>query len=64
MTIPGIMRYVKNNEELSVSKCILSRHYLPSMLFKCHSRSVLFVVKHETSWLIVFKVPENLLTLC
>lgn len=64
MTIPGIMRYVKNNEELSVSKYILSRHYLPSVPFKCHLWSdLLFVAKRKTS-LFFFKVSENLLTLC
>lgn len=58
------MRYVKNNEELSVSKYILSRHYLPSVPFKCHLWSdLLFVAKRKTS-LFFFKVSENLLTLC
>lgn len=36
MTIPGIISYVKNNEELSVAKYILSSYYPPSVPFKCH----------------------------
>lgn len=36
MTIPVIIRYIKNNETASVSKYILSSYYLPSVPFKCH----------------------------
>lgn len=65
MTIPGIIRYIKNSEELSVSKYILSSCYPPSVPFKCHScRVCLFVVKHKTFSLSLFKAVESILNLC
>lgn len=60
MTIPGIMRYIKNNEELSVPKYILSSYYPPSVPFKCHLWSVhVFVAKHKTFSLFFSKVRER-----
>lgn len=61
MTIPGIIRYIKNNEELSVSKYILSTYYPASAPFKCHLWSVaVFVLKHRTFSLFSSKVLESM----
>lgn len=60
MTIPGIIRYIKNNEMPSVSKYILSSYYPPSVPFKCHLWSVPLFVSKKTFSLFFFKVVESL----
>lgn len=65
MAIPGIIRYIKNNEELSISKQILSSYYLPSVPSKCHLWSVpLFVEKHKTFFTVFSKAVDSVLNLC
>ena len=64
MTIPGIIRYIKNNETPSVSKYILSSYYPPSVPFKCHLWSVPLFISKKTFSLFFFKVVESILNLC
>lgn len=64
MTIPVIIRYIKNNETASVSKYILSGYYLPSVPFKCHFVEGSSVAKQETFSLFFFKVVGSILNLC
>lgn len=47
MTIPGIIRPIKSNEELSVSKYILSTYYPAPASFKCHLWSAGVFVSNE-----------------
>lgn len=63
VTIAGIIRCGKSNEEQSVSKSILSGCYSTSVPFKCHLRSVRqFVTKHKT--FSSSKGPESTCALC
>lgn len=65
MTIPGIMRYMENNEALSAPECILSGYYPPSVPFRCHLWSVhLFAAEHETSSLLCSKATASSSNLC
>lgn len=60
VTIAGVIRYVKNNEERSVSKSILRGYYSTSVPFKCHLWSVrLLVAKHRTFSLFSSRAPES-----